>query len=206
MIKARTLRRTGKRVYDVRLRDPKGKVYNRTFATKKAAQEFEVSDRAARLRGAWVDPRHASRSFASVAEDWLAADGTKRASSLARDRSILRVHVLPVFGKKAIGSVSRADLQRIVNSWAGLAPSTVGRMYSVTAGRPGVRRGLRAHRPGTARGPATPRRAGGSALAWPGRPRQVGGGLGTGPRHHDVVGRRARPALGRVRRPYSRRR
>lgn len=131
MIKSRVLKRTGRRVYDVRLRDPQGKVYTRTLPTKKQAEDFEASERAARLRGAWVDPRHASRSFASVAEDWLAADGTKRASSLARDRSILRAHILPAIGRKAIGSVNRADLQRLVNSWAGHAPSTVGRMFSV---------------------------------------------------------------------------
>ena len=205
MIKARTLRRTGKRVYDVRLRDPKGKVYNRTFATKKAAQEFEVSERAARLRGAWVDPRHASRSFASVAEDWLAADGTKRASSLARDRSILRVHVLPVFGKKAIGSVSRADLQRLVNSWAGLAPSTVGRMFSVT-------RAVLAYAEASELIVRAPREVRLPRVELVDRP-SLGpddlakiAGARTRPRHHDVVGRRPRPALGRVRRPYSRRR
>jgi hypothetical protein len=118
VIKARALKRTGRKVYDVRLRDPHGKVYTRTLATKRAAEDFEASERAARARGAWVDPRLASRSFASVTEDWLAADRTERASSLARDRSILAAQILAAIGKKAIGSANRADLQLLVNSWA----------------------------------------------------------------------------------------
>lgn len=46
MIATRTLKRTDdkgrpKQVYDVRLRDPNGKEYNRTFSTKKAAEAFD---------------------------------------------------------------------------------------------------------------------------------------------------------------------
>jgi integrase len=41
------------------------------------------------------------------------------------------VHVLPEFGKKRIGSVTRADIQSLVDNWAdGQAASTVGRQYS----------------------------------------------------------------------------
>jgi integrase len=61
----------------------------------------------------------------------LGSDATKRAGSVARDRSILTIHVLPVFGKKEIGAVTKADVQRLVNSWTATpAPSSVGRMYS----------------------------------------------------------------------------
>jgi hypothetical protein len=96
MISPRILKRTGKKVYDVRLRDPNGKEYCRTFASKQAAKDFEADEKGDRRHGTWIDPRHASKVLGSVAEDWLAADGTKRASSIARDRSALDNHVLPV--------------------------------------------------------------------------------------------------------------
>jgi hypothetical protein len=44
VITTRILKRTGKKVYDVRLRTPEGRVYNRTFATKKAAEAFEDAE------------------------------------------------------------------------------------------------------------------------------------------------------------------
>ena len=133
MIKARTLKRTGKRVYDVRLRDPDGHEYSRTYPTRREAQAFEQAQQVDRRRGSWVDPRHANLTVAAVAERWLDGDSSKRASSAARDRSILSNHVLPAIGSRPVGSVTRADVQRIVNGWARThAASTVGRMYSAT--------------------------------------------------------------------------
>jgi integrase len=131
MIKARVRMRDRRRVYDVRLRDPAGKVYTRTFETKREAEAFQDSERNARRKGAWVDPRLASTSLSVVADDWLQSDRTKKGGSIARDRSILNQHVLPVLGVKAVGAITRADIQKLVNGWAPhFAPSTIGRMYS----------------------------------------------------------------------------
>jgi integrase len=132
MIRTGTSKRTGKRWYDVCLRDPNGKEYSRRFATKKAAEAHEAAEKTARGLGTWTDPRLAATPFAVVAEKWLAADGTKQRSSRARDRSILDRHLLPPpLGTSAIGSVTRADVQLLVKGWAKThQPSTVGRMYS----------------------------------------------------------------------------
>ncbi len=132
MIQARIRKRDGRRVYDVRLRDQSGKEYSKTFLTKKEAEAFEAAERTARNRGAWVDPRLAAARVSDVAERWLAVNTTKRPGSIARDRSILDNHVLPTLGSKAVGSVTRADVQQVVNSWASshAAASTV-RMYAV---------------------------------------------------------------------------
>ena len=40
-------------VYDVRLRDASGRVYTRTFRTKKEAERFEATERADRASGAY---------------------------------------------------------------------------------------------------------------------------------------------------------
>jgi integrase len=131
MIQPRLRRRDGRRVYDVRLRDPNGKEYSRTFLTRREAQAFEVTERTNRLSNSWIDSRVAKTPLATVAEDWLESDARKRARSIERDRGILANHILPVLGSKPVGAISRADVQRLVRSWTGrYAASTVGRQYS----------------------------------------------------------------------------
>jgi integrase len=132
VIQARTLKRTGKKVYDVRLRDPAGRVYNRTFPTKKAAEAFEDSERTDRRRDEWIDPRNSSIVVAELASRWMESNPAKRSSTRARDEAILRRHILPVLGGRRIGSVTQPDVQGLVNMWAATAaPRTVDRQYDV---------------------------------------------------------------------------
>jgi hypothetical protein len=67
--------------YEVRLRDPHGREYSRTFRTKKAAEQFQHTERADRVRGGWVDPRRSSVRFEDVAEEWLISNPGKKPSS-----------------------------------------------------------------------------------------------------------------------------
>ena len=130
MIKARVRRRDGRRVYDVRLRDPAGREYGRTFDTKKAAQDFEAAERTARRRGAWVDPRFAEISVEDVVRRWLESNPAKRSGSTSTDRAAL-AHAFAILGSRPVGSVTRADVQRLVDTWRTThAPATVARMYS----------------------------------------------------------------------------
>lgn len=132
MIEARTRKRDGRRIYEVRLRDANGREYSRTFETKKEAEAFQAAERTARNRGTWVDPRLASVPVAKLAAQWLSANTAKRPGSVARDRSILDNHILPTFGAKPVGSVTRADIQRLVTAWTtSHAPATTTRMYAV---------------------------------------------------------------------------
>lgn len=91
-------------MYDVRLRDPSGRTYSRTFESKNAAQNFEASERADRARGSWVDPTPGREPFAKAADRWLEAGIHKRPSSLDRDRSILSRHLLPALGSRPLES------------------------------------------------------------------------------------------------------
>jgi integrase len=127
-------RRATKRgiAYDVRLRDANGKEYSRTFRTRKEAEQFESTQRADRARGTWIDPRRSSDRFGDVAEEWMRSHPAKKGSSLARDRSILDVHVLPQLREISVGKITQADVQRLVNEWtATLGPRTVRRQYAV---------------------------------------------------------------------------
>ena len=119
-------------VYDVRLRDASGRVYTRTFRTKKEAERFESTERADRARGAWIDPRRASDKVADVVAEWLVSNPGKKGSSLARDTSIVNVHIVPFLGRYPIGDVTPADVQRLVNTWSSqLGARTVRRQYAV---------------------------------------------------------------------------
>jgi integrase len=102
-----------------------------TFAAKADALAYLATVETDLRRGAWIDPDAGKMTVAALEREWLEANPRKRASSRARDESILRSHVIPIMGTRAIASVTRHDVQALVDSWAALqAPSTVGRQYS----------------------------------------------------------------------------
>lgn len=124
----------GERRYDVRLRDPSGRVYTKTFRTRREADLFEATERASRARGTWLDPRRAEQKVSDAAGDWLDSNPAKRPSSVARDQSALRVHILPAIGDRSIGSLTPSDVQRCVTEWStSLAPRSVRRIYQTLA-------------------------------------------------------------------------
>jgi len=118
------------KVYEVRLRGPDGREVSRTFRTKREAVEYEAGQRTAKARGAWVDPRGANVTLAELSVEWLQSNPAKRESTLARDESALRVHVLPALGQRKIGSLTPGDIRALVTDWSlRMAPRTVRRMY-----------------------------------------------------------------------------
>jgi integrase len=120
-----------RKVYDVRLRDPSGRQYNRTFETLAEARAFEAAEQADKARGRWVDPRLSHAKFSEAATSWLEASAHKRPLSIERDRAIIARHLLPVLGDRRLASITPTEVQRIVNAWAAdKAPATVGRQYA----------------------------------------------------------------------------
>jgi len=119
--------------YDVRLRDPDGRAYWRTFRTRSEAKAFEGTELSAHARGAWINPRVGKATFAKVAADWLEANPAKRSSTYARDETIVRRHLDPVLGRRSIASLRPADVQGLVNGWSasGAAARTVRRQFGV---------------------------------------------------------------------------
>lgn len=131
LIRIRIRKRDSHVVYDVRLRDPSGRTYSRTFESKKAAQDFQASERADRARGSWVDPTLGRTRFSKAAERWIEAGIHKRPSSLDRDRSILNRHLLPALGNWPLESITPWDVQRLVMGWAATSsPASVSRQYA----------------------------------------------------------------------------
>ena len=72
--------------YDVRYRLPDGQVRTRTFRTRANAKRFVSTVEADMLRGAWVDPREASRRFLEVAHEWLESNPEQAAEHVGTRR------------------------------------------------------------------------------------------------------------------------
>lgn len=121
-------------VYDVRLRTPAGRQYEKTFHTKKEAQQYEAEQLSARARGTWIDPqRSAGTTVRQWAATWRDLTRHKAPTSRETDRTVLDRHVLPRFGDVAIGDVTPIDIQALVADWRDeYAASTVRRYYGVT--------------------------------------------------------------------------
>ena len=118
--------------YDVRLRTPDGRQYKRSFRTRKEAEAFRARELADQSRGAWVDPARSTVTLGEWAAEWLASDPGKRPSTLARDESALRLHIIPALGDRPLASITPSDVQRTVGAWAKRsAPRTVRRQYDV---------------------------------------------------------------------------
>jgi len=118
--------------YDVRTRTPDGDERCKTFPTLREAKAYESSELSKRNRGDWIDPRKAATPFAEVAAEWLDSNPAKRGSSWVRDEIILRLHLVPVFGRTAINRIDKASVQKWVNERSTKrAPRTVKREYGV---------------------------------------------------------------------------
>jgi len=123
---------TGENRWEVRYRAPDGRERSRTFRTRRDAEKYANTAEADKARGSWIDPRDAALTFGEVADRWLASNRAKRASTLATDDVMLRVHILPTLDERKVGSVTRTDVQALVNAWsAGSAPRTVRRRFGV---------------------------------------------------------------------------
>jgi integrase len=117
-------------VYVVRYRDPSGKQHEKRCVTLDAAKKHLAMQRADIARGGWRDPRAGDKAFAKYAAEWLDANPGKRSSSWARDETIIRLHLNPTLGDRALGSVTPTMVQALINKWAThYAPRTVKRHY-----------------------------------------------------------------------------
>jgi integrase len=130
---AQIVRRTtanGENRYDVRTRIG-SRVVTRTFNRRRDADNYATTLEADKLRGVVIDPRRARTPFKDVAKAWIMASTAKRAGSITRDQGIINKHLLPSLGSRAVGSITKADVQSLVDGWKDKqAPSTIGRQYS----------------------------------------------------------------------------
>lgn len=110
-VNARRLK-SGKVVYDVRLRTPEGRPYKRTFATKREAETFEANERTDRHRGAWVDPHAGRILFADYAERPVASIPQVYDLAGAVPDRLRAMVLLALFRRPSSRRATRADAVR----------------------------------------------------------------------------------------------
>ena len=125
--------RNGKTTYRVRYRDPEGRQRSKVFARKADAQRFLNETETAKARGTWTDPSLGRVLFRDWLGEWWVTTTNLRASTRARDESLLRRLVLPRFGNAPLAAISQRDVRAWVAELTarGLAPATVQKAYQV---------------------------------------------------------------------------
>jgi integrase len=118
--------------YDVRYREPGGKARVKTWRRRADAERFARQIEVDKDRGLFIDPALARTTLAEVAARWLASNPGKRDGSWQRDEIVVRLHIVPDLGSRPVGSLTPADVQDLVNTWATKhAPGSVRREYGV---------------------------------------------------------------------------
>lgn len=123
--------RNGRSRWYVRYRDPAGKQRTNTFDRRVDAERFLTKNEAAKLMGAYVDPKQAARTFRDVAETHWAAYSHTLAVDTTRPtkRARLDRHILPTLGNYPVGAIRPSIVAAAMATWSlTLSPGTVGQV------------------------------------------------------------------------------
>lgn len=117
--------------YQARYNGPDGLPQSETFATRGDASRWLSRVQADIDRGAWLNPALGGITFSQWAAHYM--DGADlRANTRARYESVLKVHLLPAFGKSPMSAITPLKVKSVVDSWkATLAPASVLTNYRV---------------------------------------------------------------------------
>jgi integrase len=119
--------------WEARYRDPLGQQRTKTFDAKADARVFLAGIDTTIARGTWRDPGRSRLRFSRVAAEWLASNPSKRATTYARDATVIRVHLDPVLGDMPINHIGPPQIQQVIDAMVdrGLGPKTVRTDYGV---------------------------------------------------------------------------
>jgi integrase len=108
------------------------KQVERLFETKKEAEKWLTSQKAAIQRGQHVDPKDNQRLFREVVTRWESTWVDLEPKTQNGYRAILNRHVMPRWGDVRVGGITPEAIQDWVNGLAKVRePNTVRRIYSV---------------------------------------------------------------------------
>ena len=129
----------GTKSYRVRDRDADGrKLSFGSYPTMRQAKQCkaEVENAALNLGQSVHSGRGGKVTVAMVLDDYLASRVEVRASTRARDESVIRSLVVPYLGSSYVGSLSRPDVQSWVNGLVerGNAPNTISKAKQLLSG------------------------------------------------------------------------
>jgi integrase len=144
-----SIHRTPEGGYRAKWRDPSGRQRSKNFTTKRSARDFLAEIRGSLSRGQYVDPHAGRVCFATHAAIWIDSRNTE-ATTAARDRSVMRNHVLPQWGSWPLGKIDHAAVQAWVTDLGkGRSADVVAKCYQLTSAvlRSAVRNRLIAFNP-----------------------------------------------------------
>lgn len=116
--------------YRARCIDPDGREINRSFATKKLAEQFITEVEHSKNEGTFRDPDAGRLTLSKYAEQWLAAQGFDAVTREGVELR-LRLHVLPVLGGNRLNQL--AARPSVIQAWVvalPLAPSTARKVFT----------------------------------------------------------------------------
>lgn len=118
-----------------RYRGPDGTERSRSFGRKVDATRWLAGEETRKARGSWVDPAAGRVLFRTFAEEWF-EDATYLArTTRAGYASLLRTHIYPALGERAVNTLRPSDLRTFVASLTGkVHPKTVGNAYRLLVG------------------------------------------------------------------------
>jgi len=119
--------------WEARFRDPLGGQRTKTFDSKADARAFLANVETSVARGTWRDPGRSRAKFSRVASEWLASNPAKRATTYARDATVVRTHLDPVLGDLPVNHIGPQQVQEVIDRMVGrgLAPKTIRTDYGV---------------------------------------------------------------------------
>jgi integrase len=123
---------TGAKRYVVRYRTPQRTQTKRRVNMKRDAQEFAENVEVQKRSSAYVAPSAGRIVFGPVAESWLAGKVNLAASTRARYRSALDVHLLPAFGAVPLSDITPERLRGwVAKSAVSSSAATVRKNHTV---------------------------------------------------------------------------
>lgn len=100
--------------WEASYRDPLGKERIRRHRTRAEADRWLATVKTDLQRGEYVEPRLNRSLFKEWGDEWLSTTAHLRLKTQVGYESALRVHVLPTFGERPVGSIQQVDVRRFV--------------------------------------------------------------------------------------------
>ncbi len=126
---------TGNRPWRVRYRGPDGRERSKSFPSALEGKQFLAEVTVDMAKGSWVDPHHGKMTCGEWIAKWAKTRQGLRPSTLARDESHLKNHVIPFWKDVPLAQVEYLQVQEWIAGLvaSGLAAETVRRVVLLLA-------------------------------------------------------------------------
>lgn len=123
----------GRKLWRVQYRTPAGKpTTKRGFKTKRAANDWADENAHTMKTGGYIEPSAGRLAFETFAETWFTGKVNLAASTRARYRGVLDIHLIPEFGTAKLADITHERIQEwVAASAAQSTPGTVRKNMTV---------------------------------------------------------------------------